>query len=140
MRWGFAEAGLLQKGLQIRGVEPLDFTFVRVCAHLFALVCRDCFIFRHLCRTKLPRKVLNSKTKRSATSRLSCRGPSSTRYECWKVLSPPSVYFNTEFLYIHIYICVCVYIVSLVLVLRNWDCDNWVYQFPKRETKSETKL
>ena len=23
------------------------------------------------------------------------------------------------------------YIVSLVVILRNWVCDNWVYQFPK---------
>ena len=23
-------------------------------------------------------------------------------------------------------------IVSLVVILRNWVCDNWVYQFPKR--------
>ena len=39
------------------------------------------------------------------------------------------------YIYIYIYVCmyvcmyVCVYIVSLVVILSNWVCDNWVYQF-----------
>ena len=41
----------------------------------------------------------------------------------WAVLSTPSVYFDEECLYL------CLYIISLILILRNWVCDNWVYQF-----------
>ena len=44
-------------------------------------------------------------------------------YEYWEVLSPPSVYFNREFPYMYLYI------VSLVVILSNWVCDNWVYRF-----------
>ena len=38
-----------------------------------------------------------------------------TRYEYWEVLSPPSVYFNREFPYIFVYCFSCRYVVELGL-------------------------
>ena len=28
--------------------------------------------------------------------------------------------------------CIYLYIVSLVVILSNWVCDNWVYRFPAK--------
>ena len=52
------------------------------------------------------------------------------RYEHWEVLSSPSALctlIGNFHLYIYIYIYLC--IVSLVVILSNWVCDNWVYRF-----------
>ena len=46
-----------------------------------------------------------------------------------KFLSPPSVYFNREISVIYLYI------VSLVVILSNWVCDNWIYRFPKKNSR-----
>ena len=65
----------------------------------------------------------------SEAGRPSCQGTQfdkiTTRCKYWEVLSPPSVHFNEEFFRIFCFF------VSLVVILRNWVCDNWVDRLPK---------
>ena len=74
-------------------------------------------------------KIRNQMTQLSGTQ----FDKTTTRSEYWEVVALPLFILRGHF-HIRIYVC------SLVVIFRNWVCDNLVYQFPSKLNIAMTSL